>query len=60
LSHATPSGAYQVLGRIRPAIPARSPRREPLGLAIAKGIAILSGAVLVASLGMLLTSFLLR
>jgi hypothetical protein len=58
VSHATPSGAYQVLGRIRPAAPARAPRREPLGVAIAKGVAILSGAVLVTTVGMLLASFL--
>ena len=59
MSHATPSMSHHALGHIRPTAPRRRPAaREPLGMAAAKVIAVISGTVLLGSVGLLLVSVL--
>ena len=55
MSHATSSMPRQVLGRISP-VTRRAPQRRPLGEMVAGLILVISGTVLVGSLGMLLIS----
>jgi hypothetical protein len=55
----TPSAAFRVLGRIHPAAPERRPApRLPVGVTVARVVAVLSGSILVATLAMLAASFL--
>jgi len=56
MSHATSSMPPQVLGRIGRVPNRRAPQRRPLGEMVAKLILVISGTVLVGSLGMLLIS----
>jgi hypothetical protein len=55
VSHATPSSSHRVIGRIKPASRAAT-QRVPTGEVIARLVAVVSGTVLVASLGLLLAS----
>jgi len=55
MSHPSPSRSPRVIGRIQPAARPVTPRR-PIGEAVARWIAVVSGTVLVATLGLLLAS----
>ena len=56
MSHAASSMPRQVLGRVVPVLTRRAPQRRPLGEMVAGLILVISGTVLVGSLGMLLIS----
>jgi hypothetical protein len=55
VSHASPSGSHRVIGRLKPAAKAATQRLPP-GEVIARVVAVVSGTVLVATLGLLLAS----